>query len=675
MPSRRKTSTRETRDDHDDKTVRPLHLRRLFALALIFGLVFSALGGRLVVLQVLRHEHYKDIVGDNTQRLYLKQPQRGDIVDARENKLATSIPVKRVLADPTLIHPYQAEVARAIAPLLAMSEVELSSELRLSFRTNSSGKISTNRFVNLHRKVTLDQWSAVTQALAQLSFEFDPAGLTKTEIKRRELFFGALRRKGIFGEDDYQRVYPSGHLASHVLGYVQEAERVFTNGSSRAATTDTVGVYGIERWLDNRLRGIGGWRMTETDRRQHEIVVFREQDVEPRPGQTAVLTLDMFIQDVLETQLAEAYRKFAPKSVCGMVVRPRTGEVLAMASLPDFDPNRPGDFEFDNLRNRVIADRIEPGSTFKIVVVSAALNEGSTTLSDVFYCEKGNWLFKGRSLRDHDGGYGDLTVEGIITKSSNIGAAKIAVYRLGEDKLFDYIRRFGFGQHTGINLDGEQTGYAPSPAKWDGLSISRIPMGHAIDVTHLQMVMAMAAIANEGKLMRPMLIKGLRTPDGKNYQAFQPQVVRQAITPETARLMITALKTVPAKGGTAIKAALDHYTVAGKTGTAQVPDPPRGYKDGKYIASFIGFFPADDPEVCISILVAEPDTRKGYYGGHTAAPFFKVVAEQVADYLKIKPDKEPPPSSSTPTPGVRPPSIAPLTTARPNMDTALLAPR
>ncbi len=649
----------------DPLGARPRHLRRLLGLVVLFGVGFVALGARLVHLQVVNHQRYREIVGDNTQRVYLKQPQRGDIIDARENRLATSLPVKRIFADPVLIHPYQGDVARAVAPLLAMSEAELANELRLVVRTNATGRMVTNRFVNLKRKLTLDQWTAVTNALGQLTFEFDRAGLSRVEIRRRELFFGALRRKGIFAEDDYMRIYPSGHLASHVLGYVQEVERVVTNSASRASTIDTVGAYGIERWLDSRLKGTGGWRITETDRRQHEIVVFRGQDVEPRPGLSAVLTIDMYIQNILETQLAEAMKKHAPKSVCGMVVRPRTGEILAMASLPDYDPNRPGDFELDHLRNRVIADRIEPGSTFKIVVVSAALNEGTTTLNDVFFCENGSWLFRGRVLRDHDGGYPDLTVERIITKSSNIGAAKIAVYRLGEEKLYEYIQRFGFGQRTGITLDGEQAGYAPPPSKWDGLSISRIPMGHAIDMTHLQMVMAMAAIANDGRLMRPMVIKGLRFPDGRPYQTYQPQVVRQVVSPESAHQMVTALKTVPAKTGTAPKAAMEHYTVAGKTGTAQVPDGPRGYLPGKYLSSFIGFFPADDPEVCISILVSEPDMRKGYYGGSTAAPYFKAVADQVADYLKIKPDKEDPATSA-------PPSTP--ETAR-TVDTALLGTR
>jgi cell division protein FtsI/penicillin-binding protein 2 len=201
--------------------------------------------------------------------------------------------------------------------------------------------------------------------------------------------------------------------------------------------------------------------------------------------------------------------------------------------------------------------------------------------------------------------------------------------------------RFGFGQKTGITLDGEIRGWVAPPGKWDGLAISRIPMGHGITATHLQMVMAMCAIANDGKLMRPMLIRGLRQPGGDSYQTFEPQPVRDAVTAESAGKMVLALKTVTAKDGTAPKAALDHYTVAGKTGTAQVPGPG-GYLPGKYVSSFIGFLPADNPEICVSVLIEEPDKKAGYYGGHTAAPHFKAIAEQVANYLKIRPDKEDP---------------------------------
>jgi cell division protein FtsI/penicillin-binding protein 2 len=614
--------------------IRPTHLRRLFVFAILAGLAFVGLGARLYIVQVVRHDRYKDIVGDNTQRVFLKQPRRGDILDADGHVLATSLPVKRVLADPSLIHPYQAEVARAIAPILSMNEAELARALRL-VRTNDSGVVYTNKFADLKRKVTHDQWFQITQAVAQIDFNIDEAGLKRNE----RAFFRNLRRKGIYAEDDFQRIYPSGRLASHVLGYVQEVERLFTNSTMRASTAEMIGVYGIEHWLDGKLKGTGGWRVTETDRRQREIVVFRGQDVEPRPGLNAALTIDMFIQNVVEEQLAEAMRKFNTKSVCGIVVRPRTGEILAMASLPDFDPNAPGKSDDAARKNRVIADMHEPGSTFKIVVVSAALNEQLVTPNDVFFCENGRWMFKGRPLHDHDHGYGNLTVEGIITKSSNIGAAKIAVYRLGEEKLYDYMTRFGFGQPTGITLDGEIRGWVKPWQKWDGLAVSRIPMGHAITTTPLQMAMAMSAIANEGRLMRPMLIDSLRGSDGEVFAKFRPQMVREVVSPRAAKQMVAALKTVTGKTGSAPKAALEHYTVAGKTGTAQVPGGKEGYLPQKYVSSFIGFFPADNPEVCVSVLLEEPDIKKGYYGGQTAAPYFKAIAEQVANYLKIKPDR------------------------------------
>jgi cell division protein FtsI/penicillin-binding protein 2 len=617
--------------------IRPTHLRRLFGFAILAGLAFAGLGTRLYVLQVVRHDKYKEIVDDNTQRVFLKQPRRGDILDVHGHQLATSVSVKRVLADPSLIHPYQAAVARAVAPILGMPEAELALALR-AIRTNDAGVVYTNRFVDLKRKITHEQWGQITQAMAQIRFDLDETMLSRSE----KAFFRNLRRKGLYAEEDQLRVYPSGRLASHVLGYVQEVERLVTNSAARASTTEMVGIYGTEHWLDGKLRGMRGWRVTETDRRQREIVVFREQEVEARAGLNASLTIDLFVQNIVETQMTEAAKKYTPKSVCGIVVRPRTGEILAMASLPDFDPNSPGQATDEERKNRVIADMHEPGSTFKIVVVSGALNERLVNLSDVFFCENGRWMFKGRPLHDHDHGYGNLTVEEIITHSSNIGSAKIAVYRLGEEKLFDYMTRFGFGQRSGITLDGEIRGWVSPPAKWDGLAISRIPMGHAITATPLQMVMAMCAIANEGRLMRPMLIHSLREPDGEVFAAFQPQIARQVVSPEVARQMVNALKTVTGKDGTAPKAALDHYTVAGKTGTAQVPGGPAGYLPHKYVSSFIGFFPADDPEICISVLLEEPDIKKGYYGGQTAAPYFKAIAEQVANYLKIRPDKEEP---------------------------------
>jgi cell division protein FtsI/penicillin-binding protein 2 len=367
-------------------------------------------------------------------------------------------------------------------------------------------------------------------------------------------------------------------------------------------------------------------------------VVYREQEVEARPGLDVVLTIDSVIQDIIEVELAEVMKQHRPISAEAIVLRPRTGEILALGQLPNYDPNQPGKSPADHLRNRIIADMVEPGSTFKIVVVSAALNEHLVTLADTFDCERGNWHFMGRTLHDVHGGYGVLSVENIITKSSNIGSAKIAVYKLGEQRLYDYMRAFGFGIRTGVTLPGEVNGLVWPVPKWDKLMISRIPMGHSVAVTHLQMAMAMCAIANEGRLMRPMLISRLQDSSGKIFARYQPQEVRQVIGHDAARNLITALKTVPTKDGTAPKAALDHYTVAGKTGTAHKVVNGQ-YALDKYISSFIGFFPADDPELCISVMLDEP--HQGYYGGQTAAPVFKRIAEQVASYMKLRPDREP----------------------------------
>jgi cell division protein FtsI/penicillin-binding protein 2 len=615
-------------------SVRPSQRGRLLTFAAGSGLALVALGTWLYVLQVLMHDTFKDVVEGNTHRVFLKQPRRGDILDINGHKLATSEPVRRVLADPTLIHPHQSEVGRALAAWLSMSQEQIAFALRL-VRTNELGVAYTNKFVDFKRKVTTEQWAQITNAMVTVARNLDLPGLKRSERNALQ----NMARRGIYSEDEYRRVYPCADLAAHVLGYVQEVERVFTNSTTRVATTEMLGIYGIEHWLDEKLKGSRGWRVTETDRRQREVVVRRNQDVDSKPGLDVVLTIDSFIQNILETQLVEAVKKYTPRSACGIVVRPRTGEVLAMASLPDFDPNYPGRTADESaLRNRVIADVHEPGSTFKIVVVSGALNDQRATLQDVFFCENGTWLFRGKPLRDHEH-YGDLTLEAILTKSSNIGAGKVAVQCLGEQRLYEYVTRFGFGSRSGITLDGEIAGIVRPVERWDGLTVSRIPMGQAIATTQLQMTMAMAAIANEGRLMRPMLIHGLKNANGEMVQRYQAQVVREVISPRAARAMVTALKTVPTRDGTAPKAEMEHYTVAGKTGTAQVAGRG-GYQPGKYISSFIGFFPADEPELCISIQLEEPDVTKGYYGGQTAAPYFKNVAEQVANYLKIRPDRD-----------------------------------
>jgi cell division protein FtsI/penicillin-binding protein 2 len=606
---------------------RRIQFRRILLLLLLLIAAFAGLGYRLVDLQVLRHEELQAKAQLNTQREFLLEPRRGDVLDAKGNLLATSVFVKTLCADPTLIGNRQADIARAIAPLLQMPEADLYQRLLLKVRPNEKGEAITNRYVVLKRKVAVETWEKVQTAMRNLSFGIDENTLPKSERP----FYRDLRQKAVFVDplDDQLRIYPNQSLAAHVLGFVGMTDKQLDG----MPILETVGKEGIELTLNSKLRGVRGWRVTETDRRNREVVTLRDQDVEPRDGYNVILTIDSVIQHVVESALAEAMEKHSPISISGLVIRPRTGEILALATLPNFDPNNPGAATAEARRNRVITDIVEPGSTFKIVVVSGALNDQAVRLSDTYDCEHGVFHYAGRALHDHES-YGVLSVQNIITKSSNIGAAKVGI-RLGQNRLYDYVRAFGFGASTGIPLPGEVGGIVHPIKNWSKVTIAQIPMGQGIAVTRLQMTMAMCAIANDGWLMRPMLVDRFEDRQGHVVAKYYPERVRQVIGVQAARQMVTALKAVVSPEGTAPKAALEHYTVAGKTGTAQKAGVG-GYLPGKYVASFLGFFPADNPELCISIVMDEP--RQGYYGGQTAAPVFKQIAERAANYLNIRPD-------------------------------------
>jgi cell division protein FtsI/penicillin-binding protein 2 len=596
-------------------------------MALLLSIAFAGLGYRLVDLQVLRHDDLRIEARKNTERGYQIPARRGDILDAKGNLLATSVFVKTVCADPALIGNRQAEVAHALAGLLDLKEFDLAQRLLPRTRLNERHETVTNHYVVLKRKVSPDTWQRITNVMAQLEF----ANVNEKELanKTQKAFFRDLREKAIYTDpvDDQLRNYPSHSLAAHVLGFTGITER--TNSGVRVL--ETVGVDGIERTLNDKLKGVPGWRQTEVDRQQRELVALREEDVRPYDGLNAVLTIDAFLQHALELSLADAMQHESPLDVSGIIIRPRTGEILAMAMLPKFDPNNPGGNE-DSHRDRIITDVHEPGSTFKIIVVAGALNDHLVTLNDQFECEHGHFAFAGHVLHDH-ASYGVLSTEGIITKSSNIGAAKIGI-RMGELRLYQHMRNFGIGLHTGIPLPGEVGGLLHPLREWTKVSIAQIPMGQGVATTSLQMAMAMCAIANKGVLMRPMLVDRLQDQQGQVVARYSPQAVRRVISEEAAAQMVEALKTVATTNGTAPKAALEHYTVAGKTGTAQKPP----YTSNKYYASFIGFFPADNPEVCIYLSMDEPKGNL-HQGGQICAPVFKQLAEQVASYLNIKPDK------------------------------------
>ncbi len=608
----------------------------MMGLAFLLLAAFAMLAGQLVNLQVVRHEELLGLAANNTVRTIPREPMRGQILDIRGNPLATSLPAKLICADPSLLNcsnapllaaNCRAVVAQALAPLLQTTPELLLDRLTPRLLV-AGGKTNLSQYVALQHQVPLETWDKIKQTMAAL-----PLGVDESRLNRQEqLFCRSLRAMAIFATDEQKRVYPGQTLAAHVVGYVS------------GEGVEQTGMNGIELKYNLELSGVRGWRHTELDKRQRELLIYRDEDIEPRDGLNVVLTLDAGLQSIMESELAAAMRQLAPISISSVMIRPRTGEILALANCPTYDPNHPGAFPAGALRNRVIADNHEPGSTFKIVVVSGALNERLVSLSDVFDCEHGHFYYAGATLHDHES-YGNLTVEGIITKSSNIGAAKIGL-RLGEPGLYQYIRGFGFGSRTGIFLPGEVYGSVPPVTSWTKISLARIPMGQGIEVTPLQMVMAMCAIANQGALMRPMIVDRLVDADGRVVVKYSPEKLRDVARPETMKQMVTALKTVVSKEGTAPKARLDNYTVAGKTGTAEKVENGH-YVSDKYFSTFLGFFPADNPELCIAVFIDEPP-KGDHFGGAAAGPIFKAIAERAAAYLNLKSDLEPaPPAPQT----------------------------
>ena len=727
-------------------------IRRAKLLLLILVAAFGVLASRLIQLQVLQHAELSARAAQNTERRYWQAPRRGDILDVNGNILATSITVKTVCADPSLlanqIGSYQAVVAHAVAPLLNLNEADLLEKLTPRIARNAKGDVVTNglHYVRLAKNISEDNWARMVAVMTNLTF-----GVDETKLKgTNRAFYKNLREHAIFAETEPKRVYPNSNLAAQVIGFMgvsngvrnvcmdpsllgnyrsylarviapvlsldeaslnrallpqigrnardeivtntphyvrlingvnddtwkrlalvmtnlsfgvdetrlpagQQAfyrnlreHAVFTGtdqkrfylndapdatgGKDAFIASQVTGRDGVEFAMQKELNGVAGWKVTETDRQARELVAYRDEYVHPRDGLNVVLTIDTAVQHIVETALVDALAKHSPKSITGIVMRPRTGEILALASLPSYDPNNLSTISTNN-RNRVIADVVEPGSTFKIVVVSGALNDKKVKLTDPFFCENGHFAFAGRILHDHEA-LGYQTVEQVITHSSNIGAAKIGI-KLGGQELYNYARSYGFGQYTGLPLPGEARGILYPTNLWSKVSIAQIPMGHGVAVTRLQMLMAMAAIANDGWLMRPMIISRLQDRDGRVVQRYAPERIRQVIGEAARRDMIHALKTVPTKDGTAPDAAMKNYVVAGKTGTAQKAEHGV-YVSGKFISSFIGFFPADNPQICISVVMDEP--KEGYYGGKVCGPVFRDIAERCASYLNIPPD-------------------------------------
>jgi len=553
-----------------------------------FIFLFSLFSFRLIYLQMIKHDQYAGLAAE---KHVIKQPifaERGTILDTNNEVLAHNVPVETVVADTSRLTNVEATVDL------------ISGELKLP-RAEVSEKLHTDRrYIVLKREVAKANADSLRQALR------------------------AKNLRGIYFEQDATRIYPNGSMLCHVIGFTD---------------FDHKGIQGVEGSLDEYLHGQDGYRYIEHNRAGQEIVLYRGQERAPRNGYQVHLTVDLNLQNIVENEIDAAMREYSPKKATIILMRPSTGEILAMANRPAFDLNKRSDAKPEQMKNRAICDMMEPGSTFKIVTAAAALNEHKFGLDSYIFCENGVWNYGGTPLHDH-AAFKDLSVKDILVKSSNIGAAKMAV-TLGDQKFYEYIRRFGFGDRTGVELPGEIPGLIRSPNSWSKISITHIPMGHEIGVTPLQMATAMCAIANGGKLMTPRIVKSITSSDGKTISALKPIVLRQVISPQTANQIGTALRGVVSDRGTAAAAAVPGFTIAGKTGTAQKVGPHGGYEKGKEVVSFCGYLPADNPQFVGLVVLDDAQTKpEQNYGGQVAGPIFSRIAEKAARYLDLEPHEE-----------------------------------
>lgn len=558
---------------------------RIAAASALLGLLFTGFSSRLIYIAVAKHDEYSSLAAEKNsirQTLYAK---RGIVYDRNGEVLAENAPVRTAFADGTHIeHPQK--LAAVAAPFLQMPVEELAAKLQ-----------TDRKYVVLRRDIP-----------AEVAFELQKA-------------MEAAKLRGIYFENDFKRVHPNGAMLCHVMGFLDH---------------DRHGIQGIEAAMDDYLTGQDGFRYIERDRTGRELVVYRGQEREPRDGLNVTLTIDMGLQSIVEDELDAAVKEYKPETAIAILANPKTGEILAMANRPNFEPDSIGEAQPEQMKNHAVIDMFEPGSIFKIVVSSAALNEGLINTETLINCEGGRFAYGGKILRDHHG-YGMIPVHDILMHSSNIGSAKLGLME-GEQTFYEYVKRFGFGERTGIELPGEIAGLVYPPAKWDKLTLTRMPMGQAVAVTPLQAVMAMSVIANGGKLMAPKLVKSLADSSGKVIREFQPTVVRDVINPETASIVSNALADVVSPRGTAMLATVPGFRAAGKTGTAQIPMPGGGYYENRYLASFVGYMPVEDPAFVCLVMIKYPKVGpEMYYGGLVAAPVFSRIAERAARYLDLQP--------------------------------------
>lgn len=555
-----------------------------FRIYLVSAFFIGSLGivlARAYQLQVLQKEKLASLALSGYRGVVKLPPKRGTIYDRKGRELAVTVEVESIFAHPRHVQN-KSQVARDLAKALGTGEQAMLELLK-----------SERPFVWLERKAPPDRVAKVK----------------------------ALGIDGVGFTTEARRYYPGKEIAGHVLGFAGE---------------DNQGLEGLEKKYDAFLKGpdLDLVQMRDALGRPFSMSRPETKDQQVRD---LVLTLDKDIQYATEQALRRAVEETSAKSGHSIVVDPETGEVLAMAVVPLYNPNVFREHQPYHWRNRAVTDSYEPGSTIKAYLLAAALDSGLVSPETKFFCENGEYKVGRNTIRDHDRkGYGFLTVNEIITYSSNIGAVKIGE-RIGYKRFIEYLKRFGFAEKTGIELPGEREGFVRPIKEAKEIDQATTYFGQGMTVNSLQLVMAMAAVANGGKLMRPFLVKEVREPGGKVIEKTEPHVVRKVLSAEAARHSARILENAVGETGTGFPAAVSGYRVAGKTGTAQKVDPgTRRYSDKNYIALFVGFAPADKPRMLMVVVVDEPEKKK--YGGLAAAPVFREVGAWTMNRLQINPD-------------------------------------
>lgn len=559
---------------------------RILAVIGCFLALFAAVFFRAFQLQVLHGKELKRLAARQHRKVMNVQSKRGDIYDRNSKELAVSVEVDSVYVHAGRVDSPR-EAASALAPALSMDRREVERKIR-----------SADGFTWIKRRVDLTK-------------------------EQREAIDGI---EGVGVAKESRRYYPNRQLASNLIGFTG---------------LDENGLEGVERHYDEMLRGESRKFVSDKDARGSTMLFEDIDKTVPVKGMEVELTIDKTIQYVTEKELKKAVDDSGAKGGTAIVMDPRTGEVLAMASLPTFDPNDTGSYSPRQWRNRAITDTYEPGSIFKLFLISAALEENLVKPQDSIFCENGSYRVADRVFHDHES-YGWLTVSQVMKYSSNIGSAKIGE-RLGRARLYRYLKAFGFGGKAGVDLPGEVSGSLRHYGSWSSVTLETVSFGQGVSATSLQLVSALSSIANGGFLMKPYVVKSIKDSSGRAVSETNPVVVRRVISEDTARKLTDMLITVTQEGGTGVKAAIEDFDVAGKTGTAQKPDFKHGgYEKGAFVASFFGFVPARGPRLAIIVAIDEP--KGEHYGGAVAGPVFREIARQSLGYLGVFKDN----------PGMRP---------------------